>query len=148
MSREEAKMNRRRVLGTAGIAGGVAVASGAGALAGCGSAAQFGQSGSFGPPRGRPGVPAVIRLVTPGAPAMPVTVAGFLAQFAERNGMAVIAEDVRQWLAETIESVRPDLANVRRKMESNGFTDYGISKVFGNGAVTVYGVGNTDGLNF
>jgi hypothetical protein len=33
-------------------------------------------------------------------------------------------------------------------MESNGFTDYGVSKVFGNGAVTVYGVGNTDGLNF
>jgi hypothetical protein len=91
---------------------------------------------------------APVPLVSPTSPAAPVAVAGFLAQFAEGVEMKVVAEDVRQWLDDTVQSARPELATVRQKMETNGFTNYPIARVFGNGEVTVYGVGNTDGVNF
>jgi hypothetical protein len=92
--------------------------------------------------------PAAMRLVTPSAPLLPVTMAGFLAEISERAKMPVVSTDVRQWLNDAVQSVRPELAGVRRKMEENGFLNYPISKVFGNADVTVYGVGNNDGVNF
>ena len=136
-------MNRRHMLETvAGAA--LAPAAGALALSACGS-----ETRSASPATARLAGPLVAPIAAPiASPVTPVTVAGFLAQFAERVNMTVIADDVRQWLDDTIQTVRPELAGIRQRMERNGFTDYPISKVFGNGEVTVYGVGNTDGVNF
>jgi len=142
-------MNRRHMVGTVG--GAVLASAGALALAGCGSdKARSGQPSA--PDTSRlavPRVPVAPPMTSPlAAPVTPVMVAGFLAQFAERVNMRVVADDVRKWLDDTIQSARPELANIRQKMESHGFTDYPKSKVFGNGDVTVYGVANTDGINF
>jgi hypothetical protein len=127
-------MNRLHMLGT--VSAVVAVQS-AGTLAfsACGSTAPGSGSG--------------LRLGAPPAAAVtPVAVAGFLAQFTARIDMPVISDDVRQWLDGAIDSAQANLGTVRRKMETNGFTNYPISKVFGNGEMTVYGVGNVDGVNF
>jgi hypothetical protein len=108
--------------------------------------------------RGAPAVaPTAVPVIVPAAlqPAGPLTVRSmggqhsldFLADLVGLTSSQVASPQIEEWLATRAEAERAAIQALNKGMAEKGFSDTRDPRVFVNGDVVFYGIGNVDGRN-
>src|SRR5688572_5061984 len=68
----------------------------------------------------------------------------YLAELVDRTGTQVASQEIQEWLATRAEAERAAIQTLNTGMADKGFSDFRDPRVFVNGDVIFYGVGNVD----